>query len=72
MNVWKKKEKKDFSALGKGKAKTIKPAEYQTGTSIMKIDIKRQAMPSGKRISKYGKTYYEYRKNRTDMEGTNL
>lgn len=72
MSVWKKKEKMKFSALGIGKGKTIKPSEHQTGTSIKRIDIKRQAMPSGKRISKFGKIYYEYRKNRSDLEGGTL
>ena len=31
-----------------------------------KADKKRQALPPGKRISKNGKIYYEYRSNRSD------
>jgi len=34
----------------------------------MKRDKKRKALPPGKRISKSGKVYYEYRKNRTDLK----
>lgn len=72
MAYWGKPEDRKWSALGKGKSRVLKPVEHQTGTSIKKLDIKRQAMPSGKRISKFGKIYYEYRKNRTDKEGTTL
>jgi len=32
-----------------------------------KADKKRQALPPGKRISKNGKIYYEYRSNRSDL-----
>ena len=44
----------------------------QTGKSIRVIDVARHAMPSGKRISKTGKIYWETRKNRTDVKGTNI
>ena len=65
--------KSEFSALGIGKTgKVLKVSGKQTGTSIKSLDKKRNALPTGKRISKYGKTYYEYRKNRTDAEGSKL
>ena len=32
-------------------------------------DLKRKAKPAGRRISKNGNVYYEYRKNRTDTLG---
>jgi|AntAceMinimDraft_9_1070365.scaffolds.fasta_scaffold59595_1 hypothetical protein len=65
--------KSEFSALGIGKTgKVLKVSGKQTGTSIKSLDKKRNALPTGKRISKYGKVYYEYRKNRTDAEGSKL
>ena len=32
-------------------------------------DLKRVALPPGKRVSKSGRTYYEKRKNRSDLAG---
>ena len=32
----------------------------------LSVDRKRKAMPPGKRVSRGGKEYYEYRANRTD------
>lgn len=49
--------------------KTIKKSSRQTGTSKLKADKKRKALPPGKRISKNGNVYYEYRKNRSDVKG---
>ncbi len=71
MAYWKEEElKKEFSAIGIGKTgKVLKTSEHQTGKTIRSIDMKRSALPSGKRLSKYGKVYYEYRKNRTDLTG---
>ena len=44
----------------------------QTGTrKSIKADRAREAYPPGKRRSKKGKVYYEYRRNRTDT-GKNL
>lgn len=40
---------------------------HQTGTSKKKIDAKRNAKLPGKRKSREGNIYYEYRKNRSDM-----
>ncbi len=39
----------------------------QTGESNLKMDRKRYAQEPGKRKSAGGKTYYEYRRNRTDL-----
>jgi hypothetical protein len=45
----------------------------QTGKRIsLEDDKKRTALPPGKRVSKTGKVYYEYRKNRTDIKGLNI
>ena len=46
---------------------TIEPADHQVGTSNLKYDRRKKALPPGKRISKSGKTYYEYRRNRSDL-----
>lgn len=45
---------------------------HQTGTSSKKRDEMKRAMPPGKRTVKTSKgthTYYEYRRNRSDMPG---
>ena len=50
--------------------KTIKPAKRQTGKSRdVERDRKLKALPPGKRRSRSGKIYYEYRQNRSDLEG---
>jgi len=72
MGAFKKEMEKEFSAIGKGKSKVMSISGKQTGKTSIKIDSKRTAMPTGKRMSKYGKIYYEYRKNRTDMVGTKV
>ena len=38
----------------------------------IKRDRQRKALPPGKRISKRGKAYYEYRRNRTDKKGKSI
>lgn len=41
----------------------------QTGVSkSKKLDAKRMALKPGKRVSKAGNTYYEYRANRSDLK----
>jgi hypothetical protein len=44
----------------------------QTGTSNKAKDKAKPSLPPGKRISKSGTAYYEYRKNHTDKPGTML
>lgn len=44
----------------------------QVGKTSMPRDIMRKALPSGKRISKTGKIYYETRKNRSDAIGSKI
>lgn len=48
------------------KPKVVYKKNRQTGKSDKKMDKKRSALPPGKRISKNGNVYYEYRKNRSD------
>ena len=65
---------KEFSAIGikKKKPKVLTTIDRQVVTSNAFRDRSRSAMPSGKRISKSGNIYYEYRKNRTDKIGGTL
>ena len=73
MNWIKGEMKNEKSSFGfKSLRKVVKKAEHQTGTSNKKRDKVRKALPPGKRISRTGKTYYEYRRNRTDMLGEDL
>ena len=51
--------------------KTLRPLD-QVGTSNLKRDIVRQALPPGKRISKTGNIYWETRKNRSDSPGKKI
>ena len=45
----------------------------QIGTSVYKLDKLRKAKTPGKRkAKKSGKTYYEYRKNRSDKKGKRI
>jgi hypothetical protein len=53
----------------KGKSGSVKKRK-QTGTSNKKRDKQYKALPPGKRKSASGKTYYESRKNRSDMPGS--
>lgn len=50
--------------------RVIKAVKFQTGVSknALKDDRKRALLP-GKRISKNGKIYYEYRANHSDLDG---
>jgi hypothetical protein len=44
--------------------------KYASGSkSNKKADAKRKALKPGKRLSRTGKVYYEYRKNRSDVRG---
>ena len=45
---------------------------HQTGKSNMARDKKLSALNPGKRLSKNGNVYYEYRKNRSDRRGSRL
>ncbi len=60
------------SAVGlkKKKPQVVYKRDRQIGATDVYRDKRRKAMPSGKRISKAGKVYYEYRRNRTDKEGS--
>jgi len=73
MDFIKEEMDKEFKALGfKNQRRTLKWKDYQTGKSDKSRDKKREALLPGKRISKTGKTYYEYRKSRSDKKGSKL
>jgi hypothetical protein len=64
------KEKNAFGFKSLRKIKSIR--DTQTGTSNKKRDKSRDALLPGKRISRTGKIYYEGRKNRSDLKGSNI
>lgn len=69
---WLKGEKKKEKVVFLGdtrKPKVVEIVKHQNGKTNLKRDKVRNALPSGKRISKSGNVYYEYRKNRSDMIG---
>lgn len=68
---------KQILALKKKAKKNSKPyvlysLTKQKGKSKTRLDKDYKALPPGKRISKNGNVYYEYRKNRTDKKGKRL
>jgi hypothetical protein len=62
----KKAAKKKTSNKILSKPKTIKVSKQKNNTTSKKVDKKLKALAPGKRISKYGTTYYENRSNRSD------
>jgi len=66
-----KKKKKSSSRRKrklKKKPKVLKVVKRQTGErKSLRLDRLRKALPPGKRRSKSGKIYYEYRRNRSDL-----
>lgn len=72
-----KKRRTTSAAITKSKA-TGKPtvvysSSRQTGVvKNSKRDQQRKASPPGKRVSKTGRVYYEYRRNRTDKPGKRI
>lgn len=53
-------------ATAKRAAAGVRQSTRQTGKSKLSRDLKRQALPPGRRISKAGNVYYERRANRSD------
>lgn len=49
---------------------TITTSAKQTGSSNLIYDKRKKAKAPGKRISESGNTYYEYRRNRSDLPGS--
>lgn len=65
-----KDELKKIPARPKKTTTTLKSPTNQTGRSNVKKDMQLKAKAPGKRKSSTGRTYYEYRKNRTDAPGS--
>jgi len=63
---------KDARDQGVDQGKVVKEFDYQRGKSNKRVDSRRAALPPGKRISKSGKIYFESRKNRSDLTGSNV
>jgi hypothetical protein len=63
---------KEFKKQGADQKKVVKEFDYQRGKSNKKVDARRTALPPGKRISKSGKVYWESRKSRSDLPGSNV
>ena len=70
--MFKQMLKEDYNSTGMKSARRIVKVLPQKGKSVKSVDEKRKAMPSGKRISKTGKVYWETRKNRSDVRGTSV
>lgn len=47
----------------------VRQSTRQTGSSKLKRDLNKPALPPGRRVSKAGNVYYERRKNRSDKPG---
>jgi len=47
----------------------VRQSTRQTGSSKLTRDLKKRALPPGRRVSAAGKVYYERRKNRSDKPG---
>ena len=72
MGFIKKRMAEEFETIRiKSLRETLRPLD-QVGTSNLKRDLVRQALPPGKRISKTGNIYWETRKNRSDSPGKKL
>jgi len=63
---------KDARDQGVDQGKVVKEFDYQLGKTNKRVDSRRIALPPGKRISKSGKIYFESRKNRSDLTGSNV
>ncbi len=63
--------KKVMAATNKLSGKQIPSGLYKRGTNRplhqLNVDIREEALAPGRRISKHGNVYYEYRENRTDL-----
>ena len=67
--VYRKKVNPISNVFAHNPRRVIKPAKHQTGEEPKKNIGEEKSLSPGKRISKTGKTYYEYRRNRSDALG---
>ena len=69
-NLTKKEPKPITNAFAYNPRRVIKEVKFQSGNTKNEIkDLRKKALAPGKRISKTGKVYYEYRANRSDIHG---
>lgn len=61
-----RRQSKGIIIVNTDKYLILKRSKVQIGKSKRLIDLKYKALPAGKRVSKFGNTYYEHRRNRTD------
>ena len=65
--------RESVAGIKKLKPRVVYSKQRQTGRRIsLEEDKKRKALGPGKRVSKRGKIYYEYRKSRTDLKGSSI
>jgi len=71
---FKEELEKQLNSIGmkKKKPRIVYSKSRQIGKTNAFKDKRRIALPPGKRVSKTGKIYYEYRKNRTDKKGKRI
>jgi hypothetical protein len=68
MDFFNEEKAKEFEAIGfRNQRRNLKQLK-QVGKSNIPRDRVRKALMPGKRISKYGNTYWETRKNRSDQK----
>jgi len=73
MDFIKSEMDKEFSSIGfKNQRRNLKTRDHQIGKTDKSIDAKRNALLPGKRMSKTGGIYYEYRKNRSDSRNSKV
>ena len=64
---------KEFKTIGlRNQRRSVYARKHQVGKTNIPRDQARKALAPGKKISKTGKTYYEYRKNRVDIVGSKV
>ena len=72
-NLVKKEPKPITNAFAYNPARVVKESNYQTGQSKNVLrDERKKALPAGKRISKSGKVYWEYRISHSDLSGSKI
>lgn len=67
--IYKNTKQENINAFAYNPSKVVKPADHQTGIEPKKRILDKPPLMAGKRISKNGKVYYEYRRNRSSLQG---
>lgn len=74
MSFFKEELEKEYNVgIKRRTPRVVYSKRRQTGKRLdFDADKKRKALPAGKRISKNGNPYYEYRKTRSDIKGLGI